>query len=79
MGNQKTEQQKREETLKRFGLATGAMGATALMTTQANALDVTTATQDSSAKTDIETAGVWLLGIAIVYFSAKKVIAFFGR
>lgn len=74
-----TDLEKRNATLKRFGLATGALGGAALMTTQANALDVSTATGSSTAKADIETGALWVLGIAIVLFSAKKVIGFFSR
>ena len=74
-----TDLQKRQATLQRFGIATGVIGGAALMTTQANALDVGTATSSSTAQTDIETGAVWVLGIAIVIFASKKVIAFFGR
>lgn len=83
MNNQKNDQltdlQKRQATLQRFGVATGVIGGAALMTSQANALDVGTATSSSTAKSDIETGAIWVLGIAIVLFSAKKVIGFFGR
>ncbi len=72
------EKQKRLDTLKRFGVTGGAVTGAALMaTTQANALDVAGATTGSSAKTDIETGAVWVLGIAVVIFSARKVIGFF--
>ncbi|WP_119055446.1 hypothetical protein [Acinetobacter colistiniresistens] len=75
--NANKETQKRLETLKRFGVATGALSGVALMTTQANALDVTKATGESTAKTDIETGAIWILSIVIVVFSARRVIAFF--
>ena len=75
--NANKETQNRLETLKRFGVGTGALTGVALMTTQANALDVTTATTDSTAKSDIETGALWILGIVIVIFSARKVIGFF--
>lgn len=73
------ERQKREATLKRFGVTGAAVTGVALMTTQANALDVAGATTGSTAKTDIETGAVWVLGIAVVIFSARKVIGFFSR
>lgn len=76
MNNQ---EQKRLDTLKRFGVTGGAVAGVALMTTQANALDVAGATTGSTAKTDIETGAVWVLGIAVVIFSARKVIGFFSR
>lgn len=72
-----TDLQKRQASLQRFGVATGVIGGAALMTSQANALDVGTATSSSTAKTDIETGAIWILGIAIVLFSARKVIGFF--
>ena len=75
-----TDSEKRNETLKRFGVTGGAATGVALMaTTQANALDVAGATSGSSAKSDIETGAVWVLGIAVVIFSARKVIGFFSR
>lgn len=77
MGNQQTDVQKRNSALARHGVAAGALTGVALMTTQANALDVTTATTGSTAKTDIETGALWILGIVIVIFSARKVIGFF--
>ena len=77
MGNQQTDVQKRNATLARYGVASGALTGVALMTTQANALDVGTATTGSTAKSDIETGALWILGIVIVIFSARKVIGFF--
>lgn len=74
------EKQKRLDTLKRFGVTGGAATGAALMaTTEANALDVAGATTGSTAKSDIETGAVWVLGIAVVIFSARKVIGFFSR
>ena len=69
--------QQRLDTLKRFGVATGALSGVALMTTQANALDVTAATADSTAKKDIDTGAAWVLGVILVIFTARKVIGFF--
>lgn len=72
------EQQKRQQTLKRFGVATGAVGAT-MAATQANALDVSNALSGNDAESNIETAATWVLGIAVVIFAARKVIGFFSR
>jgi len=73
-----TEIQKRDKALKRFGIAT-ATGATALIASQTHALDVAGATSGSTADSDIETGAVWVLGIAVTIFAARKVIGFFGR
>lgn len=72
-----SEQQKRQQTLKRFGVATGAAGAT-MAATQANAWDVSGALTDEP-KDNIDTAATWVLGIAVVIFAARKVIGFFSR
>jgi hypothetical protein len=77
MGNQQTDVQKRNATLARYGVASGALTGVALITTQANALDVAGATATSTAGADVETGALWVLGIAIVIFSARKVIGFF--
>ena len=73
-----SEQQKRQETLKRFGIATGVAGAS-IAATQANALDVSTALSGNDAESNIETAAIWILGIAVTIFAARKVIGFFSR
>lgn len=73
-----SEQQKRQETLKLFGIATGVTGAT-IASTQANALDVSTALTSNDAESNIDTAAVWILGIAVTIFAARKVIGFFSR
>lgn len=73
-----SEQQKRQETLKRFGIVTGVTGAT-IAATQANALEVSTALSGNDAKSNIETAAIWILGIAVTIFAARKVIGFFSR
>ena len=73
-----SEQQKRQETLKRFGIATGVAGASTAAT-QANALDVSTALSGNNAESNIDTAAVWILGIAVTIFAARKVIGFFSR
>ena len=75
-----TDSEKRNETLKRFGVSGGAaIGVALIATTEANALDVSTDVANSTAKSDIETGAVWALSIAIVIFSARKVIGFFSR
>lgn len=43
------------------------------------AADITTATSDNDASSLIDTAAIWILGIAVGIFAVKKVIAFFGR
>lgn len=73
-----SEQQKRQETLKRFGIATGVAGSS-IAATEANALDVSTALSGNDAESNIDTAAVWILGIAVTIFAARKVIGFFSR
>jgi hypothetical protein len=73
-----TEQQKREATLKRFGVATALTGA-ALVSSQVHALDVSTALAGSDTSANIDTAAIWILGIAVTIFAARKVIGFFSR
>ena len=58
---------------------TGAVVSTALMSSNANALDVSTALTGADAEANIETGALWALGIVVVIFGAKKVIGFFGR
>jgi len=58
---------------------TGAVVSTALMSSNANALDVSTALSGSDAEANIETGALWALGIVVVIYGAKKVIGFFGR
>jgi|GEM_PF-6515727 len=60
-----------------YGL--GAVASTALMSSNANALDVTGALTGNAAEANIETAALFILGIAVVIFSARKVIGFFSR
>lgn len=74
-----TDSEKRNETLKRFGVGSGAVVGTALMMSDANALDVSTALAGNTAGSDIDTAAVWVLGIAVTIFAARKVIGFFSR
>ncbi|AZN63556.1 MAG: hypothetical protein L0G84_05125 [Acinetobacter sp.] len=58
---------------------TGAVVSTALMSSNANALDVSTALTGADAEANIETGALWALGIVVVIYGAKKVIGFFGR
>lgn len=58
---------------------TGAVLSTALMSSNANALNVSTALTGSDAEANIETGALWALGIVVVIYGAKKVIGFFGR
>ena len=58
---------------------TGAVVSTALMSSNANALDVSTALTGSDAEANVETGALWALGIVVVIYGAKKVIGFFGR
>ena len=74
-----TDSEKRNETLKRFGVGSGAVVGTALMMSDANALDVSTALSGNNASKDIDTAAIWVLGIAVTIFAARKVIGFFSR
>ena len=57
----------------------GAVLSTALMSSNAHALDVTTALSGADAEANIETGALWALGIVVVIYGAKKVIGFFGR
>lgn len=65
--------------VRKYGM--GAVASAALLGgTQANAaFDVTGALTGSSAESNIETGATWVLGVAVLIFSAKKVIAFFSR
>lgn len=58
---------------------TGAVVSTALMSSNANALDVSTALAGADAESNIETGALWVLGIVVVIFGARKVIGFFSR
>lgn len=58
---------------------TSAVVATALMSSNAHALDVATALTGADAEANIETGALWALGIVVVIYGAKKVIGFFGR
>ena len=58
---------------------TGAVVSAALVSGNANALDVSTAFTGADAEANIETGALWALGIVVVIYGAKKVIGFFGR
>lgn len=77
--NTNKQTQKRLDTLKRFGLPAGAAAGTALMVSNANALDVSASLTGSDASANIDTAAIWILGIAVTIFAARKVIGFFSR
>ena len=57
----------------------GAVVSTALMSSNANALDVAPALAGADAESNIETGALWVLGIVVVIFGARKVIGFFSR
>lgn len=76
--NANKQTQKRLDTLKRFGVASG-LTAGALVASQAHALDVSTSLSGSDTSANIDTAAVWILGIAVTIFAARKVIGFFSR
>ena len=63
--------------LKTYG--TGAVVSTALLSSNAFAFDVAAALTGSDASSNIETGATWILGIAVLIFSARKVIGFFSR
>ena len=67
------------QTVSKYGL-----GATlgAGLVANAHALDpaaVTSATSGSNASGSIDAAALWILGIVVVIFAARKVIGFFSR
>ena len=57
----------------------GAVICAALVSGNANALDVSTALTGADAEANVETGALWALGIVVVIYGAKKVIGFFGR
>lgn len=74
--------QNRFTVINRKNIATygaGAVVSTALMSSNAHALDVSTALTGADAEANIETGALWALGIVVVIYGAKKVIGFFGR
>ncbi|WP_235831671.1 hypothetical protein [Acinetobacter rongchengensis] len=68
-----------KENIRKYGtgavLSAGLMGAVS----PAFALDVDAALTGSDAKSNIDTGAVWVLGIAVTIFAARKVIGFFSR
>lgn len=81
MGNQNQNQKPKSiftrENFKKYGtgavLSAGAMGAMS----NASALDVAGALSSSDANSNIETGAVWVLGIMVTIFAARRVIGFF--
>ncbi|WP_373765475.1 hypothetical protein [Jeotgalibaca porci] len=74
--------QNRLAVINRKNIATyglGAVASTALMSSNANALDVSTALTGNDGEANIETAAIWILGIAVTIYTARKVIGFFSR
>lgn len=65
------------KNLATYGL--GAVASTALLSGNAHALDVSTALTGSEAEANLETAILWVLGIAVVIFGGRKIIGFFSR
>ena len=73
--------QKRLNLINRNNIAkygTGAVLSTAIMS-NAKALDVGTALTGNAASANIETAAIWILGISVTIYAARKVIGFFSR
>jgi len=60
-----------------YGL--GAVASTALMSSNANALDVSAALTGDGTEANIDTAALFILGIVVTIFAARKVIGFFSR
>lgn len=58
---------------------TGAVVSAALVSGNANALDVTAALTGADAQKNIEAGALWALGIVVLIYGAKKVLGFFGR
>lgn len=58
---------------------TGAVVSAALISSNANALDVASKLTGTDAEANIETGALWVLGIAVTIFAARRVIGFFGR
>ena len=65
------------ENVSKYGL--GAVASAALLSSNANALDVSQAISGSDAESNIDTIAIWILGIAVTIFSVRKVIGFFSR
>lgn len=63
---------------KKMGISS-AVVTSAVVATQAHALDVSTALSGSDVEANIETGAVFVLGVILVIWGAKKVIGFFGR
>lgn len=68
-----------ENTTKNRATALAVVGGSALVASQAHALDVSAALTGSEAESNIETGAVWVLGIVVLIYGARKVIGFFSR
>ncbi|AXH76843.1 MAG: putative membrane protein [Inoviridae sp.] len=74
--------QNRLAVINRKNIATyglGAAASTALMSSNANALDISAALTGDGTKANIDTAALFILGIAVTIFAARRVIGFFSR
>lgn len=74
--------QNRLAVINRKNIATyglGAVASTALMSSNANALDVSAALTGDGTEANIDTAALFMLGIAVTIFAARKVVGFFSR
>lgn len=79
MSNEKVMKKHYDNVVKNRATALAVVGGSALVASQAHALDVSGALASSDAESNIETGALWVLGIAVVIFSARKVIGFFSR
>lgn len=76
--NKKTQQRLsviNRQNIQKYGTGAVLMGAMS----PAFALDVGPALTGSDAGANIDTAAVWILGITVTVFAARKVIGFFSR
>lgn len=64
------------KNVKTYG--TGAVLSAALMS-NANALDIGPALTGTDAESNIEVGALFILGVVVVIWGAKRVIGFFGR
>lgn len=68
-----------DNTVKNRATALAVVGGSALVASQAHALDVSSALTGSDAESNIETGAIWALGIVVLIYGARKVIGFFSR
>lgn len=79
ISNQKVMQKHYDNTVKNRATALGVVAGSALVASQAHALEVSAALTGSDAESNIETGAVWVLGIVVLIYGARKVIGFFSR